>query len=112
MRRGEWVTRGAEETYYVALAFSCLFAATQSPARAGVPDLRGEEFEEAIRGARAGGIDKGRRVRGNGGGELVHRYCVPTKFIQAPDFVSRTPASPSLTTNSNSGPSGNSKPCR
>ena len=33
-------------------------------ARVRVPDLRGEEFEEAIGGARAGGGDKGRGVRG------------------------------------------------
>jgi hypothetical protein len=29
-----------------------------------VSNLRGEEFEEAIRGARAGGGDQGRSVRG------------------------------------------------
>ena len=33
-------------------------------ARVRVPDLRGEEFEEAIGGARAGGGDEGRGVRG------------------------------------------------
>jgi hypothetical protein len=31
-----------------------------SAARVRVPDLRGEEFEEAIRGARTSGGDKGR----------------------------------------------------
>jgi hypothetical protein len=40
--------------------------------RVRVSDLRGEEFEEAIGGARAGGGDKGRGGRGDNRGELVH----------------------------------------
>ena len=41
-------------------------------ARVRVPDLRGEEFEEAIGGARAGGGDQGRSAKGNDGSKLVH----------------------------------------
>ena len=36
-----------------------------------VPDLRGEEFEEAIRGARAGGGYEGGRVGGDEGREKL-----------------------------------------
>ncbi len=41
-------------------------------ARVRVPDLRGEEFEEAIGGARAVGGDERRGARGNDGDEMVH----------------------------------------
>src|SRR5271166_3691040 len=37
-----------------------------------VPDLRGEEFEEAIGGTRASGGDKGRGTEGDERNELVH----------------------------------------
>jgi hypothetical protein len=41
-------------------------------ARVRVPDLRGEEFEEAIGGARAGGGGERRGVIKEDGDELVH----------------------------------------
>ena len=41
-------------------------------ARVRVPDLSGEEFEEAIGGARAGGGDEGGSVGSDDRGEVVH----------------------------------------
>ena len=51
-----------------------------------VPNLRGEEFEEAIGRARAGGGDKGGSVRRDDRGELVH--------VQTPRMVAGTKAKP------------------
>ena len=66
-------------------------------ARVRVSDLRGEEFEEAIRGARAGGDDKGRGAREDDGGELVHwgsrAFRILTQRIRAPVVSVRSPRS-------------------
>ena len=50
-------------------------------ARVRVPDLRGEEFEEAIRGARAGGGDQGRGTRGDERREMVHGRSMPSRSL-------------------------------
>lgn len=48
------------------------FAARIGAPRVRIPDLRREEFKEAIGGALAVGGDKGGGMRGGEGGKLVH----------------------------------------
>jgi hypothetical protein len=44
-------------------------------ARVGIPDLRGEEFKEAVGGTLAGGGGEGRGAVADDGDELVHFLC-------------------------------------
>ena len=55
----------------------------------GVADLRGEEIEEAMGGARAGGGDEGRGAI-NEGNELIHSCCY-CNLMGKPLVFSMTP---------------------
>ena len=70
-------------------------------ARVRVPDLRGEEFEEAIGGARAGGGDKGGRGRDDDADEPIYlrpssdgRQIFSMASIATSTFLSTASSSP------------------
>jgi hypothetical protein len=70
-----------------------------------VPDLRGEEFEEACPCASAGRLNKSGEPQGRGGkgGELVHQPAPWLRFMNARLCFSMTPKPLGSTANSNSG---------
>jgi len=55
-----------------------------------VPDLRGEEFEEAVRGARARGRNKGGGVRRDGGDEVIHPVTIVAKSARVTNWTPKS----------------------